>query len=531
MKNRLLILLLCLWGVSSEAMDMFPHRFKDDTYSYKGVRYGTYIDTIQVGKGVRFMKFYMDAEMAPQLVAYWASYTWDTANGNINITNSVFGTLHPGDIVHIPNCVAEYRSFSFSGLGTINPTDTIHLIFEGGANIRPHLSPIFANSFDNSFGVSVENMRMDDDIDVAFASYASTGYSQNITFKHFHGQGMNGFFPSNNPSFSLPAFNNDTTKCFKNIAWADCQFDSVVGSNSGQTAIWIGSIATNQVWLNPSFIRCSFKNYSSASNPSNYLHVQNAYRMILDRDTFATLGFDPNPSGHASDNYFEGVLFTASNCVFTKNFGNSFRVLGNADLKAFQNYQGTSLIYNCIQDSSHKYAFVEQYDITTDSTTLNFIRARRPATLEHITVFNPGSGVGLTPPSAYKCGLFEMLGNDSVIFHNCLVTGSLDTAVNPTTGPFLYTFSGSGSVGYFDTSHNSKTASIATPGINPTTFVPTVGGLLQGKGITISGQTVDMNGNPWGSSPDIGAFAYINSIITSAKSPQRRRLQIVKPNP
>lgn len=506
MKKHLSILLLCLWGISSQATDMFPHRFKDDTYLYKGVRYGTYIDTINTGKGLKYMKFYTDAETAPQLVSFWTVYTWDVTNGNINITNAVFGTLLAGDIVNIPFKSGGYRSFGFSGLRA--SSDTIHINWQPGAEITPG-GPNFANAMDNNSHVQVQGMVMDSSIDVAFFQYASTAYSDYITFRKCTFIAMNGFFNSSNPTFSLPAFNNDTTRTFKNFTWINCRFVGEVGTNSGQSAIWIGSIATNQVWLNPAFIGCYFGHYSSASNPSNYLHVQNAYGMILQYDTFADLGFDPNPSGHASDNYFESVLFTASFCVFLRNFGNSFRVLGNADLKAFVNYQGTSLIYNCLQDSSRKYAFVEQYDITTDSTTLNFIRARRPATLEHITVFNPGSGVGLTPASAYKCGLFEMLGNDSVIFHNCLVTGSLDTAVNPTTGPFLYTFSGSGSVAYFDTSHNSKTASIATPGINPTTFVPTVGGLLQGKGIVVSGQTVDMNGNPWNGLPDIGAFAYV----------------------
>src|SRR5579872_6048046 len=94
------------------------------------------------------------------------NYNWLTSAGNINVTNANIGaTLHGGDTVFILPKSGGYRSFSFSGIGSINEGSYIVIFWEPGAFITPSSSNLFANSMDNSNWVEICNVVMQDHID------------------------------------------------------------------------------------------------------------------------------------------------------------------------------------------------------------------------------------------------------------------------------------------------------------------------------------------------------------------------------
>lgn len=428
-------------------------------------------------------------------------YTWPTSNGNINVTNANIGaTLAAGDIVDIPFKAGGYRSFSFSGIGSTSMlvTDTIRIVFQGGAFITPG-GPNFANSMDASYHIKIENWIMNDNIDVAFTSYASTNYSWYITFFNCTFRGMNGFFPSSPQSFSLPAFSGDTTKCFKNWAWINCTWDSLVGANSGNTALWIGGIQTNQVWLNPLIKNCRMAHYSSSGGPSCYVNGLNCYNLVMINDTLEQLGMNViNPSGHAASCILQDAWITITGCYFGKdNFGTDIRIFMNADLPNVPGYQGRSRIYNNLIVDKRKYAFVESRSTYGDTITLPYTRRRASPEISNNTMYNMAVGAGLNPPSAYKTAAGEYYDtNDSVAMWNNVLTGLRDTTPTVPDGPLLVTFSGSGGLGFQDTASNILSLAWSTSGLaDSLSFYPALNGPAYNSGIATKAYiTTDYHG-------------------------------------
>ncbi len=394
-------------------------------------------------------------------IAKATNYNWVISSGNINVTNANIGaTLHGGDTVFILPKTGGYRSFSFSGIGAINEGSYIVIYWMPGAFITPSASNLFANSIDNSNWVEIVNGVMQDHIDAAFFSYANTGYSQHIWFNKWNGRGSNGFFPGSPQSFTLPAFNNDSTRCFKDWTFT-LHMDSLDGANSGSTCVLFGDIVNNQVWLNPSFVNCYFGHYSSASGPAGYINAANCYNLqsvpFMYNDTIDHLGIVTNPSGHAAAVFLRDWLGNISHCRWgTDNFGTCVRIFQNADLAYWSSaYAGVNKIYDNLFIDSRKYCFVESRSTFSDTSVIHSRRRRCPDVMKN-TLYNMGIGVGLSPPSAYKAGLLEYYDNpDSIVGHgnNCFMCR--DSVFTPQYGPLLFTFSGTGPAPYNDTAGNN----------------------------------------------------------------------------
>lgn len=457
---------------------------------------------------------------------FYTNFTWPSSNGNIVINRTNYPTLIGQDTVYIPPYVTSgygYRSHTEANLycGVLAPTvlEMIHIVGEYGAYINPSTSSIQGNSGDSLYGVEIRNIKQNDHIDPWWWQYGMTGYLKYVYLKDDTIRGTNGLVGSYNPTLTLPNWSGDSTNAFWNITIDGLYADSVIGGNSGETAAWFGSLEMNQFWFNLQFINCTFLNYSSAAGPASYTHIQNCYNYssipMFYNDYFGTMGWNINPSGHAAVNFLECVNFRAFRCFFYKNFGDCFRVEGTAQITSMPGFSDTSAIGTSISDSSRKYCFSEIYDVSTDTSLSSYIRSS-PARVSNITVFMGGAGIGLTPPSAYKNGLFEYLGDKYVSFHNCTVIGCLDTTFNSTTGPFLYTYSGGGSSGtVFDTSHNLLAQTYAASGLaNTTLFQPITGGLLSTGSAAPSYITQDYYGN--------AMHSYIGAVQTAISFSQTR---------
>jgi hypothetical protein len=388
------------------------------------------------------------------------SFLWPTSNGNINITNATVGfTLHGGDTVYIPPKSGGYRSFSFSGIGAINEGSYIVILFEIGTFITPSSSNLFANSMDNSNWVEVVNGIMQDHIDPAMSSYANTGYSQHIWWNNWNGRGSNGFFPGSPQSFTLPAFNNDSTRCFKDWTFT-LHMDSLDGGNSGSTCVLFGDIINNQVWINPSFINCYFGHYSSASGPAGYINAANSYNLqsipFMYNDTIESLGVVANPNGHAAAVFLRDWLGNISHCRWGKdNFCTCVRIFQNADLAYWSAaYTGTNKVYDNISFDTRKYCFVESRSTFSDTSVIHSRRRPGPHADKN-TIYNMGIGTGLSPPSAYKAGLYEIYDTDSIFFHGNDLMMCRDSVFTAADGPFLWTYSGTGPPAFFDSAGNN----------------------------------------------------------------------------
>lgn len=447
---------------------------------------------------------------------YWTDYTWPTSNGNVVINRTNYPALTGGDTVNIPMKTGGHRSHVYAHLycGVQAPTQSqlIHIIWAANSYITPSTSSLQANSIDSVYGAEIAGLTQDDHIDPVFWQYGMTGYLKYVLFNHITFRGTNGFFGSYNPTLSLPNFTGDTTNAFYHNEWRACVGDSVIGANSGETWLWIGSIAANQYWIDTEIDSCTGADYSSASNPASYTHIQNSYNRssipLFYMDTWINLGVVADPSGHAADHFLESVTFTAKRCFFSKNFGDGFRVLGCGGLKTMPGYADTSYIETVISDSTRKYALGEFYNISSDTTTLApYVKGVQGFKLSNITVHDPGAGTGLTPPSAYKTGLAESVGISWLYIHNCLVSGCRDTTFNSTTGPFLYTLTTGSTT--LDSAHNSLTQTFAASGLaSKSTFLPTAGGLLSTGAKPASFVTTDYYGTPY---PSSGTY-YIGAV-------------------
>lgn len=432
------------------------------------------------------------------------------------INNAAFGTLHGGDTVNIPFKTGGYRSYSMNKVGTINEGSYIVVLWASTAFITPDLGLKQANNIDSCFWVKTIGMVMNDNIDVAFTTYANTGYSQHMYFLNCTYRGMNGFFQSVAPTLSIPNFNGDTTQCFKDWTWDHVRWDSLVGANSGNTALWLGKIAQNQYWLRPTIVDCYFGHYSSSGGPANYLQITNCYNLVAARDTFDQLGMDvPLYVGHAAVIFIQEAKFDISNCVFgDDNFGTDIRIFGVADLLV-TGFMGKSHVYNNITRKKKKYAFVENRDTPADTTTLSpWIRIRPCPDIIGNTFYSPAVGVGQTP---YGTALVEEYKRllDTIILKNNVIAGPpRDSSF--TISLTMYSGSGGPYGGQWDSASNKVFQTWAPAGIaDSILYKPTKTGQLYGTGVTPPSYiTSDFYGipRPLSGRTDIGFAQFIDFI-------------------
>src|SRR5882757_3080598 len=317
----------------------------------------------------------------PIVTRYWTNYTWSVANGNILLNTSNYPTVTANDTIFIPAKSGGYRSFSMAGINSGTAGQYIVVYWQTGAFITPTVSTIQANSINNIFGVKVVGFTMNDHIDPAFTSYSSGQFSKYVWFDSCTFIGMNGFFPSAPLTLSTPDFTGDTTNCFYMWHWSRCIFDSLVGGNSGNSAIRIGGIAKNQTWIHAEIDHCWFGDYSSLLNPASYIAAFNTYGLYIHDDSLWNLGKNvASPVGHTQSILTQMCYFEIYNCYFgPNNFGNCIRNLGTGDIPAMFvifaqwsiGYNGRSRIYNCIDAYSRKYPFLETRTDPGDTATLS----------------------------------------------------------------------------------------------------------------------------------------------------------------
>jgi hypothetical protein len=470
------------------------------------------------------------------LSALATNYTWDNTNGNILMDNSLACSLRGGDTVFIPPKSGGYRSFTISGLGTPNEGSYIVIYWQPGAYITPTLSPIFANSMDKCYWVHVYGWVMNDNIDVAFTSYAKTGYSQHIWFDHCTFIGMNGFFPSSPQNFSLPEFTGDTINCFYWFRWSNCTFDSLVGENSGNTALWFGAIGKNQTWVHVEIDHDKFGDYSSLANPACYIHAMNVYGLYIHDDSLWNLGKSvPNPNGHAAMLFFVEVYFEIYRCYFgPANFANCIRNNGCADIPSMssmfvkwsKDYTGRSRIYNCIDDNSRKYPFLETRTDPGDINALApYVRMRTGPEVWNCSARQLNMAAN---NEYYNSSLIDCYETDSLFLKNSFIVGPTDMAWNHCDGQGCNALitTPAGAVAVWDTASNRFLEYSYLAGFSDSVLlIPSSEGQLYNTGLMapgyISGDYYGRPRNrPCGSS-DIGAVQSL-SLTVPTRSAQRK---------
>lgn len=439
----------------------------------------------------------------------WATnYNWPTSNGNILINRTNYPLLTAMDTVFILPKSGGYRSRSLANLNSHDPNHPIFIIWMPGAFITPNTSgPLFANSIDSIYGVTEVGFTMNDNIDVAFSSYGATGYIKYFLAVNDTLRGMNGWFPSGALTLTLPAFTGDSTNCFYNNAWINCDFDSSVGANSGQTGIWIGSVtsAKNQFWVGTRIINTTFRHYSSSANPASYVHAECSFGMIFDHDSTCDLGMSVvNPVGHAAQFLMIACQFFIHDCVFgPANFGDEIRNFGAGVIPQwFTGTPGTtgrSEVYMDFVFRKRKYPFLEtRTDPGGDETTLSpFYKARTGPIVYNITAFEMAMGVG---NMFYNSSIIDCYELDTVYLKNSFICGPTDTvwtACNSQGCNAIIT-TPAGSPTKWDTASLQFNQTYAASGLGDSilgSFRPKLKGILYNQGVAVPlNITMDLRG-------------------------------------
>lgn len=443
------------------------------------------------------------------------AFVVNSSNTNINITNSSIGaTLHGCDTVYVPPRAGGYRSFSFSGIGTPSEGAYIHIIFQPGAFITPNSGGnLFANQMDNSNWVHIYGANMSNHTDPFMFKYVTTGYSHRIWWDSITLRNTGAFFPSGPITTGLADFTgNDTTNCF--YAW---RFSKVVlvGSGDGATALWLGSIAKNNVWVNVEIDHSFFGDYPSQTVPACYIHAQNVYGLYIHDDSLWNLGNGVlHPTGHAAQIFIQACYFDIYNNHFgPNNFGNEIRSIGAGCLINMgpqfllwdANYTGISRVHNNIVEHKRKYPFLETQTDPSDINTLPYYQYRRAPLVDNITFFRGGMGANnnsyynLSTIDAYK-----VTGTvDTIHLYNSVQIGPpTDTTINVCTSQgcnALFTFP-SGAIANMDTANNlfSQGLNYATSGLSDTIkFIPLLNGPMYNSGSNLLPYVkTDIYGNP-----------------------------------
>jgi len=470
---------------------------KYDTYSYGVERGGVHYTVYAYRMSELAIRYREESEYGD--VRYWTNYTWNSTTTNILINAANYPTLTAGDTVFIPTRSggAGYRSYTLNGVSSGAPNQYIVIDWLPGTYITTNTSsPIFANSINNIYGVKTVHMTMNDNIDVAFSSYSSGSYSQYVWFDSCTYIGMNGFFPSTNPTLTTPNFTGDTVNCFYMWRWSHCTWDSLVGGNSGNTALNIGNIAKNNTWIHTEVDHCLFGDYSSSSSPAGYIHALNVFGLYIHDDSLWNLGKNvPSPVGHAAQIFLQTCYYEIYNCYFgPNNFGNCVRSFGSDDIPSMFNtfsqwsvgYNGRSRIYNCIDADSRKYPFYETRQTPTDTTALSpYPRVRTSAEVWYISAVRLNAGICC---NGYSASIVDCYENDSLFLKGSFECGASDTvwgACTSTTCVKLIT-TPNGAVTKWDTATTRFVSSAFGVGLldSTLTYHPNTGsGLLYNQSI------------------------------------------------
>jgi hypothetical protein len=462
------------------------------------------------------------------LSACATNYTWSSANGNVLINRTNYPLLHAGDTVFIPAKSGGYRSFSMANLNSGAPQTYITIIWQTGAFIAPSLSVIFANSIDSIYGVHVKGFTMNDNIDVAFSSYTGgANYSKYVWFDSCTFRGMNGFFPSGFHSLSLPAFTGDSTNCFYKWRWSYCTWDSIVGANSGQSALNIGMITSskNQFWVDVEIDHCLYAHYSSSANPANYIAGACVFAFKIHHNRFNSLGnHGPNYVGHAAVIFVDACQYFIWDNDYSDNFGNGVRSIGQGSLTTWftgmPGSSGESVFMGNLDSASIKYPFIETQEDAGDDAVLSpyYLHKANPYIL-NLTMNRCGMGIG---HQYYSNSAVDDYNPATVVhMYNVDWIGPSDTACCFSTaqGTNAILTMPNGIASPIDTLNNKFVQTWAAGGLaDSTSWMPKAGGICQGTGhipptwIT-NAFPLDMKGNPWiesGGTISIGAFAFVS---------------------
>jgi len=428
------------------------------------------------------------------------NYTW-SGGGNVLINRTNYPTLTGGDTVFIPSMSGGYRSQTYKNLycNHIAPTQAqlIHIIWQSGAYITPSTSSLQANSIDSVYGVEVRGCNQNDMIDPFFWSYGATGYLKYVLFNRDTLRGTNGFFGSYNPTLTLPAFTGDSTNCFYHIEWRGCLWDSVIGANSGETALWLGTVtsAKNQFWVYPTIDSCTFANYSSTANPSNYIHMETCFGAQILNDSFSQLGMATGTYvGHAADIYVQASQFYLIHCIFWHDFGDGIRNIGAGQIKGWNtvpagmgNTNGRSIISLCKTYNKIKYPFCETRTDPGDTSTLSpYYQYRTCPEIWNVTGWHMAIGVG---HQDYNSSLVDAYGLDSVFLKNSALVGPLADTNTWTFSTGIYAnaliTNPNGPITTWDTTENTFDSTAALAQFDTVNFRPVLNGGMYNNGITV----------------------------------------------
>lgn len=471
-------------------------------------------------------------------VRFWTNFNWSNANGNILINHTNFPTLTGGDTVFIPSKSGGYRSFSFANIGSESQGSYIVIYFQTGSFITPDTGGnLFANSMDNSNWVHIYGLNMSTHVDPLMFSYQSTGYSHFIFWDSITLRSMPGIFPSGPPSSSLANWGGgtDTVNCFYKWRFHKLIVDSINGTNSGQTALWVGNITKNQTWVNLRIDSSFFGDYSSVANPSSYIHAENVWGLFMDHDSLWNLGgtFSAK-TGHAALIYAQMNYFDIHNCWFgPNNFGDEVRNLGAGDIPSMKTlflswdptYNGRSRFHDNVIERKQKYPVVETRTDPGDTAALSpWVRMRTCPEVWNISAFRMAMGVG---HQYYNSSIIDCYENDSLFLKNSFICGPTDTLWNVVTsqGTNAIITIPNGPVTVWDTASNRFDSSFALSGLNDSTkFIPKLNSKYYNQGVSVPSyigfdyynNTVPTSGRAsfgLNTGVDIGAVQLQNGII------------------
>lgn len=432
-----------------------------------------YEEYINIGEYIEFKK-----------ERFWTNYTWSTSNGNVLINSANYPTLGPNDTVFVGVKTGGYRSYSIANVGLASWSADAVVYWQTGAYISPNTSsPRFANTIDNSHHIQTYGWVFNDQIDVAFYQYASTGYSTHMSFINCSFRGTNGFFPSSFPGTStLPSYTggSDTTNCFYRWTWNNCSWDSIVGANYGQTALWLGKIDPKWTFVRAAITNCYFGHYAAPNapqtgGPATYIGAWNVWGLYVSHCTFEQLGMDvANHVGHATNCYFQMCYYEVWDCQFiNKGFGNAIRAWGNGCLWdvtllstwGSSNFDGRCRIWNCIRKDSEKYPFLDTRTSPSDATTLGYCQSRTSPEVWFITDVRAGTGAANS--TGYVSSIVDCYETDSLFLKMSASIGPSDTtwgACTSTTCVKLITL-GVVSTAVWDTAGNRWVSSSLLAGL------------------------------------------------------------------
>jgi len=457
----------------------------------------------------------MQVVVNPATVTY-RKYTWPVTNGNINITNANVGfTLKGGDTVYIPPKSGGYRSFSMSGIGTINDTLDIQIIAQGNVFITPSSVNLFANTMDNCNHVRVYGINMSNHADPFLFTYANTAHSHFITFDSLVLIKMPGFNSSSLPSSStLPNYDGsstDTVHMFYKWRLTKIFADSS-STQAGLTFFTAGNTAANEMWAFLEVDHCKIGDYTSgAPNPACYLNLTNVYGVKIHDDSCWNIGVLTNPIGHCGMFQFKYCYVDVYNNYFGPSiFGNEARSFGLGQVPALNwlflredsLFDGVSRWHNNISRLKRKYPVVEVRPNFGDGT-ISYYLPRRSLRAYNNTLSRPGVGAGNSYYSASYIDAYGV-GVDTIEIKNTLMYGPYTDTVaswpffgSLGTGGVILT-QPSGQVLKIDTSNNISAPTFATTGLSDSIlFIPKLNSVLYNGGTNVPSYiTKDKYGTP-----------------------------------